>query len=271
MAALSAFVLADFLGTPVWLWLAFLAIVLALLAFDLGVLHRDDREIGVAESLWLSAGYIAMGLAFGAWVWWYLGAAPGIDYFTGFLVEKSLSMDNVFVIAMIFTFFAVPREYQHRVLFWGIVGVIALRAVMIGLGAALVAQFSWILYVFGAFLLATGVKMLVFADSKPDLARKRLLRFMRSHMRVTDTHHGNRFFVRLPDPATGRAVRHATPLFLALVRMFIGTKIFLVNILGKFPPALSLAVAIGLIAGGALWSLWKTRGPSGGRPATAER
>jgi tellurite resistance protein TerC len=333
MEGLSAFVLADFLGTPVWLWLAFLAIVLALLAFDLGVLHRDDHEIGVAESLRLSAGYIAMGLAFGAWVWWYLGAAPGVEYFTGFLVEKSLSMDNVFVIAMIFTFFAVPRQYQHRVLFWGIVGVIVLRAIMIGLGAALVAQFSWILYVFGAFLLATGVKMLVFADSKPDLARNPLLRFMRSHMRVTDAHHGNRFFVRLPDPATGRAVRHATPLFLALVLiefadlifavdsvpaifaitqdpfivytsnifailglralyfalaamihrfhylkyalalvlMFIGAKIFLVNIVGKFPPALSLSVTIGLIAGGVLWSLWKTRGPSGGRPGTAER
>ena len=92
------------------MWLAFLAIVLALLAFDLGVLHRDDREIGVTESLRLSAGYIAMGLAFGGWVWWYRGAGPGIDYLTGFLVEKSLSMDNVFVIAMIFTFFAVPRE-----------------------------------------------------------------------------------------------------------------------------------------------------------------
>jgi len=239
----------------------------------------------------------------------------------------------VFVIAMIFTFFAVPREYQHRVLFWGIVGVIVLRAIMIGLGAALVSQFSWILYVFGAFLLATGVKMLVFADSKPDLARNPLLRFMRSHMRVTDAHHGNRFFVRLPDPATGRAVRHATPLFLALVLiefadlifavdsvpaifaitqdpfivytsnifailglralyfalaamihrfhylkyalalvlMFIGAKIFLVNIVGKFPPALSLSVTIGLIAGGVLWSLWKTRGSSGGGPATAER
>jgi tellurite resistance protein TerC len=205
---------------------------------------------------------------------------------------------------------------------------------MIGLGAALVSQFSWILYVFGAFLLATGVKMLVFADSKPDLARNPLLRLMRRHMRVTDAHHGNRFFVRLPDAATGRAVRHATPLFLALVLIefadlifavdsvpaifaitqdpfivytsnifailglralyfalaamihrfhylkyalalvliFIGAKIFLVNIVGKFPPALSLSVTLGLIAGGVLWSLWKTRGAQPGRPAAvAER
>ena len=331
MAGVSTFVVAEFLGTPVWLWLAFLAIVLTLLAFDLGVLHRDDRAIGVAESLWLSAGYIAMGLAFGGWVWWHLGAEPGIDYFTGFLIEKSLSMDNVFVIAMIFAFFAVPREYQHRVLFWGIVGVIVLRAIMIGLGAALVSQFSWVLYVFGAFLLATGVKMLVFADAKPDLARNPLLRFMRRHVRVTDALHGNRFFVRLPDAATGRAVRHATPLFLALVLIefadlifavdsvpaifaitqdpfivytsnifailglralyfalaamihrfhylkyalalvliFIGAKIFLVNVVGKFPPALSLSVTLGLIAGGVLWSLWKTRAGRGAAPTAA--
>jgi len=313
--------LADFLGKPIWIWLTFLAIVVALLALDLGVLHRDDREIGVRESLWLSAGYIGMGLLFGGWVWWYLGAQSGIDYLTGFLVEKSLSMDNVFVIAMIFTFFQVPRQYQHRVLFWGIMGVIVLRALMIGLGAALVSEFSWILYVFGAFLLATGVKMLVFSDQKPDLTKNPLLRFMRRHLRVTDAHHGNRFFVTLPDAATGMPVRYVTPLFLALVLIefadlifavdsvpaifaitqdpfivytsnifailglralyfalaamihrfhylkyalglvliFIGFKIFLVNIIGKFPPALSLGVTIGLIAGGVLWSLWKTR------------
>jgi tellurite resistance protein TerC len=321
MEAVSVFVLADFLGKPVWIWLAFLAIVVTLLALDLGVLHRDDREIGVSESLWLSAGYITMGLLFGVWVWWYLGAGNGIDYFTGFLVEKSLSMDNVFVIAMIFTFFAVPRQYQHRVLFWGIMGVIVLRAIMIGLGAALVSQFSWVLYLFGAFLLATGIKMLVFADQKPDLANNPMLRFLRAHLRVTDAHHGNRFFVGVPDPATGKAVRHATPLFLALVLIefadlifavdsvpaifaitqdpfivytsnifailglralyfalaamihrfhylkyalalvlvFIGTKIFLVNFVGKFPPAVSLGVTLGLIGGGVLWSLWKTR------------
>jgi len=322
MEALHAFVLADFLGKPVWIWFAFLGIVTTLLALDLGVLHREDREIGVTESLWLSAGYIAMGLLFGVWVWWYVGAESGINYFTGFLVEKSLSMDNVFVIAMIFTFFAVPRQYQHRVLFWGIMGVIVLRALMIGLGAALVSQFSWILYLFGAFLLATGVKMLLFADQKPDLGKNPMLKFLRRHLRVTDTHQGNQFFVTAPDPATGRAVRYVTPLFLALVLIevadlifavdsvpaifaitqdpfivytsnifailglralyfalaamihrfhylkyalalvliFIGVKIVLVNIVGKFPPALSLGVTIGLIAGGVLWSLWKTRG-----------
>src|SRR5690349_1831156 len=145
METLLALFAADFLGKPVWAWLAFATIVVALLAFDLGVLHKDDHEIGVRESLLLSAGYIAVALLFGAWVWWYLGAQSGIAYYTGFMIEKSLSMDNVFVIALIFGFFAIPRQYQHRVLFWGILGVIVLRALMIALGATLVSQFSWVL------------------------------------------------------------------------------------------------------------------------------
>ena len=138
METLLAISALDFLGKPAWVWLGFVGVVAALLAFDLGVLHRDEREIGVRESLLLSAGYIGAATLFGAWVWWYLGAQSGIDYFTGFMIEKSLSMDNVFVIALIFGFFAIPRALQHRVLFWGILGVIVLRALMIGLGAALV-------------------------------------------------------------------------------------------------------------------------------------
>jgi tellurite resistance protein TerC len=118
----------SWLGKPLWMWLAFLGIVVALLVLDLGVLHRKNREIGVRESLFMSAFYITLGLLFGAFVWWYLGPEPGMNYLTGFAVEKALAMDNVFVIAMIFGFFAVPRVYQHRVLFWGILGVIVLRA-----------------------------------------------------------------------------------------------------------------------------------------------
>ena len=137
----------PFLGTAIWLWLAFITIVITLLAFDLGVLHKDDHEIGVKESLLLSAGYISIALVFGAWMWWQLGTRSGSEYFTGYLIEKSLSMDNVFVIALIFSYFAIPRLYQHRVLFWGILG-----AIMIAVGATLVSQFSWILYLFGAFL-----------------------------------------------------------------------------------------------------------------------
>jgi tellurite resistance protein TerC len=212
MDTLVTFFAADFLGRPAWVWVTFLGIVVALLAFDLGVLHKDDHEIGVRESLLLSAGYISVALAFGAWVWWYMGAQSGMDYYTGFMIEKSLSMDNVFVIALIFTFFAIPRQYQHRVLFWGILGVIVLRAIMIGLGATLVSQFSWVLYLFGAFLIFTGIKMWIIADHVPDIANNPLLRFLKRHMRVTDGLRGNAFWVQEPDPASGKVVRFATPL-----------------------------------------------------------
>ena len=321
METLIQFLNADFLGKATWIWLLFIGVVITLLALDLGVLHKDDHEIGVRESLFLSAGYISMAVLFGAWVWWYLGAQSGIEYFTGFLIEKSLSMDNVFVIALIFTYLAIPRQYQHRVLFWGILGVIVLRAIMIALGAALVSQFSWILYVFGAFLVFTGIKMWILADHTPDIANNPLLKLLRKRMRVTPEVEGNAFFVHRPDPVTGKTVRWATPLFLALVMVefidlvfavdsvpaifaitsdpfivytsnifailglralyfalaamihrfkylkyalalvlvFIGTKIFLVGIIGKIPPVISLTVTFGLIAGGVIVSLWKTR------------
>ena len=205
MDFLLPFLTADFMGKPAWVWLTFVGIVIALLAFDLGVLHKDDKEIGVRESLLLSAGYISVALLFGAWVWWYLGAQSGMDYYTGFMIEKSLSMDNVFVIALIFSFFAIPRQYQHRVLFWGILGVIVLRAIMIGLGATLVSQFSWVLYLFGAFLIFTGIKMWIIADHMPDIANNPLLKFLKRHMRVTDGLRGNAFWVREPDPDHGQA------------------------------------------------------------------
>jgi tellurite resistance protein TerC len=185
----------DWWGKPAWIWLAFLGIVLILLTLDLGVFHRDKREIGIKESLVHSTAYIALGLVFGAWVWWYFGAEDGMEYLTGFAVEKALAMDNVFVIAMIFTFFAVPRQYQHRVLFWGILGVIVLRAIMIGLGATLVSQFSWVLYLFAVFLIATGVKMIVFADRTYDVSTNPVLQFMRRHFNVSDEHHGEKFWV----------------------------------------------------------------------------
>jgi tellurite resistance protein TerC len=330
----------PFLGHAMWLWLMFLGIVTTLLALDLGVLHRKEREIGIRESLWLSAGYISVALIFGAWVWWHLGAQSGMEYLTGFVIEKSLSMDNVFVIALIFGYFAVPREYQHRVLFWGILGVIVMRAIMIGLGAALVSEFSWVLYLFGAFLVLTGVKMLLAKEEATDLENNGILKLLRRLMRVTPQLHGRAFFVKAPHPEHGRPVVWATPLFLALclvefadlvfavdsvpaifaittdpfivytsnifailglralyfalaamihrfrylkyalalVLVFIGSKIFLVNIIGKIPPSISLSVTGLLIAGGVIVSLWKTRedpkqaGPAGvisGRPGDA--
>jgi tellurite resistance protein TerC len=230
----------SFLNTPVWMWGAFMGLVVVLLAFDLGVLHRDNHEIGVRESLALSAGYIVLGLLFGGWVWFaYENLRPATDgvggaeaaqlYWTGFVVEKSLAMDNVFVIALIFTYFAVPRIYQHRVLFWGIIGVIVLRALMIGFGAVIVEKFGWVLYLFAAFLIVTGVKMWMMADAEPDIARNPLLKLIRRHFRVTDTLHGDRFFVRLPDPKTGQPAGYMTPLFLALVLIEVADVIFAVD------------------------------------------
>jgi tellurite resistance protein TerC len=221
--------LADWLGQPLWLWLGFLALVLVLLVLDLGVLHRKQHEIGVVESLLTSGAYILLGLTFGAWVWWYMGPAAGMNYVTGFIIEKSLAMDNVFVIAMIFTYFGVPRLYQHRVLFWGILGVIVLRAIMIGLGASLVEQFSWVLYVFAAFLIATGIKMWLFADKAYDVASNPVLRFVRRRFRVTEALHGDRFWVRMPDPRTGKAAWFMTPLMLALLMVEVVDLVFAVD------------------------------------------
>jgi tellurite resistance protein TerC len=219
----------DILGQPLWMWLGFFTLVVVLLAFDLGVLHRDGHEIGVRESLGLSGFYIALGLAFGGFIWFSLGAQSGLEYLTGFVVEKSLAMDNVFVIAMIFGYLAIPRQYQHRVLFWGILGVIALRAIMIGFGAALVTEFSWVMYLFAAFLVFTGIKMLMTSDKETDLSANPLLKFMRKRFRVTEALHGDRFFVNQPDSKTGKVVRFMTPLFLALVMIEIADVIFAVD------------------------------------------
>jgi tellurite resistance protein TerC len=223
------FFLVSFLGQPVWMWLAFLAIVATLLALDLGVLHKNRREIDVRESLLLSAGYVVLGLGFGAFVWQQLGTEAAIEYVTGFVVEKSLAMDNVFVIAMIFSFFAIPRKYQHRVLFWGILGVIVLRALMIGLGSALVTEFSWVLYLFALFLVATGFKMLWWSDKTADLSRNPVLRLVKRHFPVSDSLHGDRFVVRLPDVRTGRLRAHVTPLLLALILIEVADVIFAVD------------------------------------------
>ena len=223
------FLFFDFLGKPAWMWLTFIGIVIILLALDLGVLHRKQREIGVTESLILSAIYIGLSLAFGAWVWWYMGQTAGMAYVTGFVIEKSLAMDNVFVIAMIFSYFAIPRLYQHRVLFWGILGVIVLRAVMIGFGAAMVEQFSWVLYVFAAFLILTGIKMWVMADKPYDVGNAAVLKWVRRRFRVSGELHGESFWVRKVDPKTGQLAWFMTPLFLALIMIEFVDVVFAVD------------------------------------------
>lgn len=221
--------LIDVLGKPLWTWAAFLTLILLLLVFDLGVLHRKSHEIGVRESLALSAFYITIGAAFSLWVWQHLGEKAALDYLTGFVVEKSLALDNIFVIATIFAYFGVPRAYQHRVLVYGIIGVILLRGLMIGAGTAVVTRFEWVLLLFAAFLIITGVKMLRAGDVEYDVSANPVLRFIRRRFRVTDALHGERFFVRLPLRGDGRAAVFATPLFLALVMVELADVIFAVD------------------------------------------
>ncbi|WP_137152831.1 TerC family protein [Devosia sp. FKR38] len=311
----------DFLGTPVYFWIAFIAIVIGLLVFDLGILHKDDHEIGAKESLTLYGFYVAIAMAFGGWVWWQRGAQSGLEFFTGYLIEQSLAMDNMFVIATIFGFLSIPRIYQHRVLFWGILGVIAFRAVLIGLGAALVYQFSAILFFFGAFLVFTGIRMFRHQDETPDISENRVFRFITTRFRVTKELHGHNFTVMQPDPKTGKLVRWLTPLAVALIMVevvdlvfavdsvpavfavtqdtfivytsnifailglralyfalaaamnrfrylqtslaiilvLVGIKIFLVPMGIKIDTLLSLLVTLSILAGGVLFSLWKTR------------
>ncbi len=239
-----------FLGMPLWVWLAFIATVITILVIDLGVLHGEAHEPTLKESTILAGACMTLGVSFSAVVWWlyYNGYATSLDaeianaasdtarawtawelYLTGWVVEQTLAFDNVFVMAMIFSYFAIPPQYQHRVLFYGILGVIILRAIMIGLGAALVHQFDWILYIFAAFLVFTGIKMFLMADAKPDIASNPILKYMRRHMRITDKIHGQRFFVHEPDPKTGKVVRWATPLFVALVLIEFADLIFAVD------------------------------------------
>jgi tellurite resistance protein TerC len=210
------------MDVPLWAWLAVLVVILAMLALDL-FMHRDAHAIGVREAAAWSAVWVALGVAFGALVWRVYGAELGQQYFAGYLIEKSLAVDNVFVWAIIFTFFAVPREYQHRVLFYGVVGALVFRGVFIAGGSALIASFSWVLYVFAAFLLVTGAKMLLQRDTHLDPARSRSLALFRRFVPMVDEYRGQRFFVRW----NGYLV--ATPLLAVLVLVEVTDIIFAVD------------------------------------------
>jgi tellurite resistance protein TerC len=205
-------------------WAVFLLIVAALLAFDLGVLNKKDHEISVKESLYLSAFYIAVAILFGIGVWYYRGSDDALLYYTGFLVEKSLSLDNVFVFALIFGFLGIPRIYEHRVLVWGILLALLFRAVFIGFGAAAVTEWQWILWFFGAFLIYTGVKMLFAKDNDgPDFENNVVYKWMKRRMNLTTEYHGNDFWFRKNN------VRYFTPLFVALILINIADIVFAVD------------------------------------------
>jgi len=232
------FLFYEVISKPLWLWLMFLTIVVALMAFDLGILHKEDHEIGVAESLKLSAFYIMFAVAFGGYIWWAWsngtlvtsdGTNPVASYFQGYIIEKVLSIDNVFVISLIFGYFAIPRKYQYRALVWGIIGVIILRGIMIAIGAELISTYSWMTLIFAAFLAFTGIKMLVAKESETDVSKNPMVLLISKYMNVTKDLHGQKFFVRQPHPVTGKLVMFATPLFVALIVINFADLIFAVD------------------------------------------
>jgi len=212
----------ESVGTP-GLWLGFTGFVVALLALDLGVFHRKAHVISVKEASIWSAIWIGLALCFNALVVHWFGPERGLEFLTGYLIEKALAVDNIFVIYAIFAYFAVPAAYQHRVLFWGILGALVMRGAMIGLGAALITRFDWIIYVFGGILILTAVRMLLAGNEEPDPEKSPVIRLARRIYPVTPELHGERFFVQL----NGR--RAATPLFLVLLMVESSDVLFAVD------------------------------------------
>ena len=200
-----------------WGWIGFNVAVLAILALDLGVLHRRSAKVSFKEAATWSAVWVALSLCFAFAIWRAMGEEKGLEFLTGYLIEYALSVDNIFVFVLIFTYFKVPENYQHRVLFWGIIGALLLRGVMIVAGSALVTRFSWTLYIFGAFLVFTGVRMaLQKADDVYNPERDPVLRLSRRLIPVTADYRGDKFFVHEPD-TTGKLRYAATPLFIVLL------------------------------------------------------
>ena len=214
------------------MWAGFIAFVLAMLALDLFVFGgRKSHKVSVKEAATWVAVWVSLALAFAGLLWWYLNDTQGaevaqkktLEFLAGYLIEQSLSVDNMFVFVMIFGYFAVPPELQRRVLLYGVLGAIVMRAGMILAGVWLVQQFAWILYVFGAFLVITGIKMIIFAEADPDLEKNPLLRWLRGHLRITSGFHGESFFVRQ------NGILWATPMFLVLVLIEASDVVFAVD------------------------------------------
>jgi len=206
-----------------YLWLGFFVIVALLLVFDLSVASKKSREISIKESLIYSFGYFVISCLFGASLSLFIDGVRGVNFFTGYFIEKSLSIDNIFVISMVFAHFSIPRIYQHRVLAFGIIGAIIMRGIMIFLGVEIIKKFHFILYLFGGFLIFTGVRMLFLHQKENTLEENKLLNFVKKHIPVTDTLHGNKFFVN------EGIIRKATPLFLVLVFVELADVIFAVD------------------------------------------
>jgi tellurite resistance protein TerC len=298
-------------------WIVFGALVFGLFAFDLGILHRKNKVVGAKESILLFSFYFAMGLLFGAYVYHDWGYVKAAEYLTGYIVELSLSLDNIFIISIIFSFLSIPSKYQHRVLFWGIIGVILMRAIFIGFGSYIVSRFEIALYVFAIFLILTGFKMLFMKEHNTDMKDNLILKFIRKYFPVTEKIEGEKFYIKKAGkvlftplfvalvlvesidlifaldsiPAifsitTDPFIVYTSNIFaiiglrslyfalaaiirkfaylkqsLALVLIFIGSKIYIKDFLGleKFPSSISLSITIGLILGGIFYSIYQDR------------
>lgn len=207
----------------IFVWISFILIVLVLLAVDLGLFHRKSHQVGFREALSWTGVWVLLSCVFGGWVSQNMGNAKAIEFFTGYLIELSLSADNVFVFALLFNFFAVPPTYQHKVLFWGILSALVLRLIMILLGATLIANFAWIIYIFAAFLIFTSLKMLFGKDEEMHPEANPIIRWFKRIIPTTHDYHGDRFFVKID------GVRLATPLLVVLFCVEISDVIFAVD------------------------------------------
>ena len=213
----------------IWLWVGFNVFVLLMLAVDLGIFHRHAHVVSVREAATWSVVWVALALTFNYGIYHYMGQDAGLEFLTGYLIEKALSVDNIFVFVLVFAYFKVPAKYQHRVLFWGIIGALLMRGAMIGAGAYLIKQFHWIIYIFGGFLVITGLRMLTQAEDAIEPESNPVIRLVRRMIPVTKQYHGQDFFVRKEDEAGVRGRLIATPLFVVLVLVETTDLIFAVD------------------------------------------
>ncbi|HNJ71467.1 MAG TPA: TerC family protein [bacterium] len=211
------------MSNEVLMWIGFNVFVLLMLALDLGIFHKKSHSVGMKEALIWSGVWITLAMVFNIGVYHYMGSEAAMQFLTGYVIEKSLSVDNIFVFVLIFSYFAVPAEYQHKVLFWGIIGALIMRAILIAVGAALISEFHWIIYIFGGFLIITGIKMLVQKEMEIHPESNPVVRFFKKFMSVTPSFEGDRFFVKKD------AKTWATPLFVVLLIVEFTDLIFAVD------------------------------------------
>ena len=211
----------------IWLWVGFNVFVLMMLALDLGVFHKEAHEVSMREAAGWSVLWVSLALVFNYGIYRFMGPEVGLEFLTGYLIEKALSVDNIFVFVLIFSYFNVPPRYQHRVLFWGILGALLMRGAMIAAGAALIAQYHWIIYIFGAFLVFTGIRMATQTEHAIEPESNPVIRLVKRFVPVTNQYHGQKFFIR--EEVGGRLRRVATPLFVVLVLVETTDLIFAVD------------------------------------------